>query len=132
MLHGGCLCGAVRFEAGGTPFHRTFCHCETCRRSTGAPVVAWFSVPRAQFRFTQGSPGRFRSSAQGTRSFCTQCGSQLTFESDALPQEIDVTTCTLDDPAQLPPQDHTWTRSRLDWMHLADGLAEHAQARPGN
>lgn len=130
MLHGACLCGNVRYEAGGTPFHRTVCHCTACRRSAGAPLVAWFSVPRVRFRFVQGSPARFKSSSHGTRSFCPQCGSPLTFESDRAPDEIDITICTLDDPEQLPPEDHTWVRSRLAWIHLADGLPAHEMARP--
>lgn len=129
MLTGGCLCGDIRYEAGGTPFHLTLCHCATCRRASGAPVVAWFSVPRGQFRFTQGTPSRFSSSAQGTRSFCGRCGSALTFENADLPEEIDVTTCTLDNAEQLPPRDHTWVRSRVSWLQLADGLPEYAKTR---
>ena len=39
------------------------------------------------------------------------------------------TTCTLDEPERLPPEDHTWTRSRLPWIRLADGLPEHREAR---
>ena len=130
MLTGTCLCGQLRYEAGGTPFHLTNCHCATCRRSSGAPFVAWFSVPHAAFRFVQGTPARFQSSEHGTRSFCPRCGSPLTFESSRAPGEIDVTTCTLDDPGALPPQDHTWVRSRLRWVHLADGLPAYEQARP--
>ena len=102
MLKGGCFCGAIRYEARGTPFHETNCHCSICRRTTGAPFVAWFSVPRSDFQFAQGTPARFRSSANGTRTFCPHCGTQLTFEHDDA-SELDVTTCSLDDPERLPP-----------------------------
>jgi hypothetical protein len=34
---GGCLCGAVRYEAIGDPFSVIHCHCSSCRRHTGAP-----------------------------------------------------------------------------------------------
>jgi hypothetical protein len=54
MLKGGCFCGDIRYEAGGKPFYRTNCHCSICRRTTGAPFVAWFSVPRSEFRLVQG------------------------------------------------------------------------------
>ena len=129
MLKGGCLCGGIRYEAGGTPFHLTSCHCSICRRSIGAPFVAWFSAPRFEFRFVQGMPNRFRSTSKGTRTFCPRCGTQLTFEHDDASDEIDVTTCSLDDPEHLPPEDHTRTSSKLKWVRLADGLREYREAR---
>ena len=129
MLQGGCFCGGIRYEAEGTPFHLTNCHCSICRRTTGAPFVAWFSVPRSEFRFVLGTPTRFRSSAKGVRSFCPCCGTQLTFEHDDAVDEIDVTTCSLDDPARLAPEDHTRTSAKLRWVVLADGLPEHREAR---
>ena len=113
MLKGRCFCGAIRYEMGGAPFHETVCHCSICRRTTGAPFVAWFSVPRSEFRFVQGTPIRFRSTEKGTRSFCPRCGTQLTFEHDDFLDEIDVTTCSLDEPERVPPRDHTRTSSKL-------------------
>ena len=129
MLTGGCYCGAVRFESAGPAFHETNCHCSICRRTTGAPFVAWFSVSRAQFRFVQGMPSRFKSTAKGTRTFCSRCGTQLTFEHEDTPDDIDITTCSLDDPEQLPPKDHTRTSRKLRWVNLADDLPQYAEAR---
>jgi hypothetical protein len=130
MLTGGCLCGDTRYETGGTPFHETNCHCSMCRRASGAPMVAWFSVMRSQLRWLRGAPTRYRSSAQATRSFCPRCGTQLTFESDQYPDEIDLTTCSLDNPELVPPQDQTRVSSRLSWVKLDDGLPQHLEARP--
>jgi hypothetical protein len=129
MLKGGCYCGAVRYEAAGKPFNETNCHCSICRRTTGAPFVAWFSVPSAAFRFITGTPTRFQSTPQGSRTFCPRCGTQLTFESRDAPGEIDVNTVSLDDPDAVPPRDHTRTSSRLSWVKLADGLPEYPEAR---
>jgi hypothetical protein len=129
MLNGGCFCGAIRYQAGGTPFDQTNCHCSICRRTTGAPFVAWFSVPRSEFRLIQGVPTQFRSSLEGMRSFCPHCGTQLTFERNDASNEIDVTTCSLDAPEQLPPKDHTRTSSKLAWVNLADGLPQYQEAR---
>ncbi|HTS51944.1 MAG TPA: GFA family protein [Burkholderiales bacterium] len=129
MLQGGCFCGAIRYVAGGAPFDETICHCSICRRTTGAPLVAWFSVLRSEFRLLQGTPTRFRSSDKATRTFCPRCGTQLTFERDDLLDEIDVTTCSLDEPQRVQPKDHTRTSSRLGWVKLADGLPEYREAR---
>ncbi|WP_255417518.1 GFA family protein [Maritimibacter sp. 55A14] len=38
---GGCLCGATRFRAIGPNKGAGYCHCESCRRHTGAPVAAF-------------------------------------------------------------------------------------------
>lgn len=129
MLKGGCYCGAVRYEAAGTPFNETSCHCTICRRTTGAPFVAWFSVRREDFHFAAGPPTRFNSTAKASRSFCGRCGTQLTFESGDTPDEIDISTASLDEPDAVPPLDHIWTRSKLSWIRLADGLPEYPQSR---
>lgn len=129
-MKGGCYCGRVRYEAAGAPFNETNCHCSICRRTTGAPFVAWFSVARERFRFVAGRPTLFRSTPKGTRSFCPSCGTQLTFQHDDSPQEIDVTTCSLDDPQAAPPKDHTRTSSKLPWIRLADRLTEYPERRP--
>lgn len=115
MLTGGCFCGALRYEAGGEPYNATLCWCETCRRTTGAPAVAWFSVPREAFRFTGAEPTRFASSEHGVRGFCPTCGAQLLFEDARYPDEVDVATATLDDPDAVPPRDQTFTRSAPGW-----------------
>ncbi len=127
VLNGGCFCGRIRYEAGGEPFNASVCHCTICRRTSGAPFVAWFSVPRSQFRVT-GEPRRFRSSGKATRSFCSECGTPLTFERDQA-DEIDITTASLDDPNGVPPADHIYASTRLGWVRLADGLPEFRQAR---
>jgi hypothetical protein len=127
-LTGGCLCGAVRYEARGAPFHPTVCHCSICRRSAGAPMVAWFTVKPADFAFTSGQPSTYRSSAKGQRTHCATCGTQLTFKLDAL-DEIDVTAGSLDDPEAVPPHDHTYTSTQLSWLHLDDGLPRYTEAR---
>ena len=53
---GGCLCGAVRYEATGRPYNVSHCHCIDCRRASGAPFVTWASFRRSEFRFTKGQP----------------------------------------------------------------------------
>lgn len=131
VLHGGCLCGAVRYAASGRFWHETNCHCSACRRSSGAPYVAWFTVEAARFCFSAGEPAYFQSSAHGRRGFCARCGTPLTFQSSRYPLELDVTTCSLDQPERLPPRDHTQASARLSWVRVDDGLPVYAAAREG-
>jgi hypothetical protein len=129
MLRGGCFCRAVRYEIDAEPSSRTACHCTICRHTSGAPFVAWFSVPVASFRFVSDEPAAFKSSEQATRTFCASCGTPLTFQSTRSPGELDITTCSLDEPEHVPPRDHTFLRSKLSWVKLADGLPAYPAAR---
>jgi hypothetical protein len=59
---GGCLCGAVRFVATGQPKGVAWCHCESCRKHSGAPVSVFVAyepphtpLPRARFAASQAS-----------------------------------------------------------------------------
>jgi hypothetical protein len=128
-LSGGCLCGAIRYEVEATPSQETLCHCSICRRAAAAPCTAWFTVSRAAFRMVCGSPTRFDSSAKGTRAFCGRCGTQLTFEHADFPDEIDVTTCSLDQPECVSPKDHTYVSSKVPWVKLNDALPAYRQAQ---
>jgi hypothetical protein len=121
---GRCFCGAVRFKASGAPRHLCYCHCESCRRAAGSPVVAWGTFDRSAFRVIDGTLAEFRSSAPVRRGFCAACGSCLTYQHDARPAEIDVTLATLDEAAQLAPQMHVWIADKLPWVRIEDGLPQ--------
>lgn len=129
MLTGGCYCGAIRYEVRAEPINRTLCHCEMCRRTTAAPCVAWFTIPKAQLHLGGASPTSFRSSSHATRSFCGTCGTQLTFADDDFPDDIDVSTCSLDDPAVAAPTSHMFAASQVPWLHCADDLPRFARSR---
>jgi hypothetical protein len=126
---GGCLCGAVRYRATGPATHPTLCHCESCRRACGAPVVAWVTFPAHAFAFVRGAPVRRRSSPPVVRSFCGACGTPLTYQHDDFPDAVDVTTASLDDPAAFPPADHTHAAGRLPWLRLCEDLPGFARTR---
>ena len=128
---GGCLCGAVRYRVSGQPYHLTHCHCTLCRRAAGAPFVTWFSVPSGAFRVTRGEPIRYRSSPEAVRGFCGRCGTQLTFQRDDTPGEVDITVCSLDDPEALTPEDTSTRAAGCAGSCSSDGLPEHSAERDG-
>src|SRR5690349_9545668 len=105
-IEGGCLCGRVRYAASRPARSTVVCHCESCRRSANAPAVPWTTFARAVFAFTRGEPRTFKSSDAVRRTFCADCGGPLTYEHDKRPDEIDVTTCSLDEPQAFAPEHH--------------------------
>ncbi|HKC49623.1 MAG TPA: GFA family protein [Myxococcota bacterium] len=130
-FEGGCLCGAVRYRATGAAGNATLCHCQTCRRASGAPTVAWVTFAARAFGFTRGDPLRYRSSPLVLRTFCGRCGTPLSYARDDEPESIDVTTISLDRAAELAPRDHTWTRHALPWMRGLDALPHFPEKRSG-
>ena len=102
MMEGGCLCGAVRYRLEGVPLVVRHLSLRSCRRASGAPVVAWITVQRSQFTILSGIPAIFRSSPGVTRRFCSHCGTGLTYENESHPDTIDITSASLDDPERLP------------------------------
>ena len=122
IIEGGCLCGAIRYRAAANPSNTMICHCRSCRRAAAAPVVAWITVPADQFAFTLGRPTGFRSSAAVARTFCPFCGTPLTYQHDDRASNIDITTCSLDEPERFAPTHHSWLSDDLNWVRFGDRL----------
>lgn len=128
-IHGGCLCGAVRYRAWGDAYGITHCHCQTCRRASGAPFVTWAAFDSNKFDFKQGQPISYASSKHVLRTFCGRCGTALTYQRIDLPGSIDVTLGSMDDPEKMKPEDHTWTESRISCIVFADQLPTYPRER---
>ncbi|MFK3737615.1 GFA family protein [Massilia sp. TN1-12] len=126
---GGCACGAVRYEVTGPASNRTLCHCVDCRRTSGAPAFAWFSVATNALRWTAPPPLLRRSGPGVERGLCPHCGTTLTWQTDEAKDEIDVATGSLDDPELAPPDDHTFTSQRVAWLAIDDGLPRYPRTR---
>ena len=118
MLTGGCRCGAVRYEAEvDDPTRHGLCHCEDCRRSSGAPAVAWLAVPKDSFSVTRGEARRWDGNGGAERYFCGTCGTGLYYLNDAvLPGIADIQSATLDDAANYAPGAQIQCAERLPWM----------------
>ncbi|MFM2479895.1 GFA family protein [Celerinatantimonas sp. YJH-8] len=129
-LQGGCLCGAIRYAIDAILIDAGFCHCKLCQRASGAPAVAWLTIPFTGFSYTQGEIGVYASSANYQREFCSHCGTPLAFRAMQDPKTIDVTLCSLDDPTAVKPQYHIWCQSKINWLHLDDDLPQFMDAGP--
>ena len=126
---GGCFCGAVRYRVSGDPVSVAHCHCVHCRRTSAAAYVTWAEFPATGFAIVKGTPGRYSSRPGVMRMFCRDCGTQLTFESNPGSSTLDITACSLDDPASVTPQHHVWCDRMLPWVRPGDGLPHYPLRR---
>jgi hypothetical protein len=129
-LEGGCLCGEIRYSVEGEVIDAGYCHCRVCQRASGAPAVAWFTVPVDSFNYSQGRPSAFRSSAQSQREFCERCGTQIAFRRGEHAVTVDISIASLDDPSLVEPEYHIWTESRIPWFETRDTLPRHHDSGP--
>lgn len=127
-LTGGCLCGEIRYEVDRVS-DVIYCHCNQCRRSSGAPVLLSAQVSGDAFRLTKGSPSVYPTSVSGRSFFCGTCGSGLYGEylapTHLLAKDgryFSVRVGTLDEPERVRPKIHQFVERRLAWFDTTDDL----------
>ena len=121
-IEGRCLCGNVRFVATGEPTGVAWCHCQSCRRHSGAPVSVFVIFRRDAYTVTEGEITRFNSSPGRQRGFCARCGSTLTCEGDGSPEtHFHIGAFSFDDATRFAPARQFFPEERLPWFPSTDG-----------
>jgi hypothetical protein len=117
---GGCLCGAIRFEAVGPAEKPHTCSCKMCQRHSGALTVAWVEFPRASVSWTGpgGKPSVYRSSDYSSRAFCPTCGSTLGAIDDNPVVALLLGAFDKTNRKELMPTTHSFRGGRPKWWHV--------------
>lgn len=112
---GGCQCGAIRFETTGEPKFISNCHCQSCRKATGAAYSTWVGFSEENIRWTCGKPSFFASSADVTRGYCRDCGTPLTYAGEQWAGELHFLAGLFDDPERVAPRTEAFIEDALSW-----------------
>jgi len=77
--HGTCFCGAVQIVVRGEPAAMGYCHCESCRTWSAAPVNAFTLWPRDAVQVTRGADqlASYHKSDNSHRTWCRSCGGHV-------------------------------------------------------
>lgn len=106
---GSCICRGVTFRVVGEPLRVGVCHCEDCRKTSGAPFAAFAIWPSTAFEQKSGLTGTYAG-----RSFCSTCGGRIFSTSD---DEVEVMIGSLDEaPTDLTPGYELWIGRREQWL----------------
>ena len=100
------------------------CHCEDCRRAASSDYVSWFGVLRDKVTW-DGPRKTYKSSAKVVRSFCDECGSPLSFETEVFPDETHLYAASLDTPELYHPTRHIFWSEHLPWVQVRDDLPKY-------
>jgi len=122
---GGCSCGAIRYRLAADPLITHCCHCLNCQRQTGSAFVVNALIEKARFELLAGDPWPVdvpRDDGSTQRVFrCPACQIAV-FSEYTRPDVLFVRAGTLDDPAQVAPDVHIYTRSKLPWVTLPESV----------
>ena len=80
MAHKGqCFCGAVHLEVTGEPVAMGYCHCNSCRSWSGAPVNTFSLWKPEAVKVTAGAEhmAKFQKTPFSQRRYCAKCGGHL-------------------------------------------------------
>jgi hypothetical protein len=116
-LTGGCQCGAVRFEARGTPKFVANCHCSACRRATAAAFSTWVGFASAAITW-HGERAIYESSPGVRRGYCRACGTPLSYSGEKWPGETHLLIGAFDDAGNLVPAGDAFEAQKLPWTQL--------------
>jgi hypothetical protein len=124
-LDGGCSCGAVRYRLRSEPLFVHCCHCLNCQRQTGSAFAINVLIEAGSVEIVAGDPRPVdvpRDDGSTQRIFrCPAC--QVAVYSEyTRPQVWFVRAGTLDDPSQVSPDVHIYTRSKRDWIALPESV----------
>lgn len=115
-LSGQCYCGKVRLTGRAAPQVVAYCHCNDCRRWTGAPLPAFAGLGVDTLDITP-AIAEVTHPSGAIRRNCPDCGSPLAVWFPYLPDQVYVPLGLLDQIADHPPQLHCHADAAAHWLH---------------
>lgn len=132
-ITGGCLCGALRYEATAQPIYAGLCYCADCRRASGSGFIPFMGF-RAEHLTISGATRQSHAPAFNggiaTRNHCAQCGGLVFGGAQGESDEHTIYAGSLDDPSHFVPKVALFVRDRPAWAEVRAGLVEY-QTMPG-
>jgi hypothetical protein len=125
-LEGGCACGAVRYRLTSEPMFVNCCHCRDCQRQTGSAFVLNALIETDRIAVLSGAPEPVQMPTDSGRPHdifrCPKCQTAVWSDYGRRGVLRFVRVGTLDDPSALAPDAHIFTRSKLPWVRLPEGV----------
>jgi hypothetical protein len=120
---GGCSCGSLRYRLASAPLLVHCCHCRNCQRQTGSAFVVNLLIETERLEVIEGAAQPVdvpRDDGSLQRIFrCPQCQVAV-FSEYGRPEVRFVRAGTLDDPTDVTPDVHIFTRSKVGWVALPE------------
>ena len=126
ILEGGCSCGAVRYRINARPLFTQCCHCTDCQRQTGGPFAINGMIETSNIELISGAPIIIDMPSPSGRGHeihrCPSCQTALWSNYGRRSWLRFLRIAALDKPSAITPDAHIFTRSKLPWVILPEGM----------
>lgn len=122
---GSCHCGSIHFNittAMGVPPTHILCHCDTCKKISGAPYTCNYIVTTEHFAISQGKDYLGVYEYQGASGknvscfFCKTCTSHIYHVQQRDPSKIIVRSLLLDSGKVMGASGEIFQEGALGWV----------------
>jgi hypothetical protein len=126
-ITGGCLCGALRYEATAPPRAMGFCYCTACRKASGSGYIP-FAVFASEALTITGPMLSFSSPAEtggdALRNSCAVCAGLVFGGPLGKTDSHTIYVGSADDPSWFKPTIAIFVRNLPSWVVVPPGLAQ--------
>jgi hypothetical protein len=122
---GGCLCGALRYEAEGEPLFTGHCYCTDCQKASGSGFIPFMGFAAGAVRFSGEAKPFTTKAAHGgdaVRNSCPHCSSLVFGGEPGKDDSFTIYAGSLDDSSAFRPTIAIFARSRPPWALIPPGL----------
>ena len=113
---GSCLCRAITYKSNIAPLKTFNCHCEDCRKCSGAPYLTNIFVKEVDLYIQGTLKSYIHQSESGnkiTKQFCIQCGCQMFSINEGRPGLIRIHAGTVNELEVVKPQGDVWVSKKI-------------------
>ena len=113
---GSCLCRAVTYRTNSAALKTFNCHCEDCRKCSGAPYLTNIFVKEDDLNIQGNLKNYVHQSESGnkiTKKFCNKCGCQMFSFNEGRPGLVRIHAGTVNELDKIKPQGDVWVSRKI-------------------
>lgn len=117
-ITGSCYCNAVQFRVNEAPRSVVNCHCNFCRKHSGAAFNTYVAVPETAMEIISGidSLATFQFEENMQKHFCKQCGSPIFNRNALYPGLCILYLGVIAASSSFVPTANIYCESQLPWV----------------
>ena len=131
-MHGGCACGAVRYELARDELPKVYCcHCRDCQSRSGSAFIQTAIVHPDELVVTGPLITLHNQLPSGTKfdvRACGECISTIYSQSEDISQMLLLRAGSLDESSEIIPVAHVYANRKQPWIVLPDDAPQWEEA----